>query len=225
MKAVLLRPHLKLLRKVRFRGLFTRSLTWVAARSHDSLGVLSWCMVSSLHWGIVLPASYCSSVIASDSQFYAACPLPDVPRRADGWRGLNEIVLEMLGLKAECFAGTSQETCPVPQSCSNHPDRRPVPVRIVLLGSRCKMVSCGQRGGIGHVPWACPGDMLVRGHACARTRVSRVCPTCALCVSRVCTMCPMCPKVCPGAGACPGTSMPRALCVRTDSPLVVVRLG
>ena len=39
------------------------------------------------------------------------------------------------------------------------------------------------RGGIGHVSWACPEDMLG-----ARTHVSSVCPMCPVCVLR-------CPRV------------------------------
>ena len=57
------------------------------------------------------------------------------------------MLLKMLGLKAEYFAEPSQETCPVLKSFSNHPVRRPVCV--VLLGSHCKMLSCGAAGLMG----------------------------------------------------------------------------
>lgn len=38
------------------------------------------------------------------------------------------------------------------------------------------------RGGVGHVSWACPGNMLARGHVCL---VCPVCPVCVLSVLRV----------------------------------------
>ena len=68
-------------------------------------------------------------------------------RRAKARRwveGLETNRAEDAWAESGMFPGTSQETCPVPRSCSNHPDRRHV--CIVLLGPRCKMMSCGQRG-------------------------------------------------------------------------------